>query len=221
MQRSHESYQDRDRRRARDRGEAQRARGRSFEEEEHPRDDRGRFVDDDEDDDRQYRRSQFGDRESSPYHEERGAHRGGQWEPERDDRGRFTGSYAGEYGESGDQRGRSAESSRQESGRSQRRGPHAGKGPKGFQRSEQRILEDVNEALSQHGDLDASDIEVKWESGGVVVLLGTVESRQAKRAAEECVEDLPGVKDVRNELRVQQQASSESSQREGQRPTHH
>lgn len=91
------------------------------------------------------------------------------------------------------------------------RGPHFGKGPKGYQRSEQRVLEDVNDALERHPEIDASEITVACENG-VIVLRGTVESRHAKRLAEECVEDLSGVKDVRNELRTQA-AGAESGQR--------
>ena len=81
-------------------------------------------------------------------------------------------------------------------------GQHRGKGPKGYQRSDDRIREDVSEALSQDGDIDASEIEVTIQ-GGVVTLSGTVDSREAKRAAEDLAEDCPGVKDVQNNIRVQ------------------
>lgn len=81
-------------------------------------------------------------------------------------------------------------------------GPFAGRGPKGYRRSDERVLEEVNQALEDHPDIDASNIEVSCQSGEIV-LRGTVDDRRTKRLAEECVEDLPGVKDVRNELRVQ------------------
>jgi len=80
-------------------------------------------------------------------------------------------------------------------------GPHAGRGPRGYQRSDERIREDVYECLTQHGHIDASGIEADV-SGGVVTLRGTVESRQMRRLAEEAVEEISGVKDVRNELRA-------------------
>jgi hypothetical protein len=80
---------------------------------------------------------------------------------------------------------------------------HAGKGPKGYRRADDRILEDVNQALERHPRVDASEIEVSCQSGEIT-LRGSVDSREAKRLAEQCIEDLPGVKDVRNELRVQQ-----------------
>jgi osmotically-inducible protein OsmY len=94
---------------------------------------------------------------------------------------------------------------------SERRGMHAGRGPKGYRRSDERITEDVNEALSQHPDLDASEIEVKVQNGEVT-LSGTVEERQYKRMAEDVVERCSGVQDVRNEIRVQ--GSESSSRRE-------
>ena len=81
------------------------------------------------------------------------------------------------------------------------RGPHAGKGPKGYRRSDERIAEDVNQALADDPELDATEIEVSAKDGEVT-LRGTVSDRQSKRRAEECVEHLPGVQDVRNELRT-------------------
>lgn len=81
-------------------------------------------------------------------------------------------------------------------------GSFVGRGPSGYQRSTERILEDANEALTWAGDVDASDIEVSVD-GGEVTLDGVVDSRRAKRAAEEAVEDVRGVRDVHNRLRVQ------------------
>lgn len=86
-------------------------------------------------------------------------------------------------------------------GSSWTQGAHAGKGPKGYQRSEERIREDVNDALEAHGHIDASDIEVEV-SEGLVTLSGSVDSRQAKRIAEQAVETVRGVKDINNELRI-------------------
>jgi osmotically-inducible protein OsmY len=80
-------------------------------------------------------------------------------------------------------------------------GPHRGKGPKGYTRSDQRITEDVNEKLYHDSFIDASNIEVTV-SDGDVTLSGTVDSREAKRRAEDIAEELPGVKDVTNQLKV-------------------
>jgi hypothetical protein len=90
-------------------------------------------------------------------------------------------------------------------------GPHAGRGPRGYQRSGQRIEEDVCERLSQHGQLDASDIQVKVENGEVT-LTGTVGSRQEKRMAEDALDTVPGIRDVHNQLRVQQDPSQPRGQ---------
>ena len=80
-------------------------------------------------------------------------------------------------------------------------GPYHGKGPKGYRRSDERILEDVNEALQDCGALDASEIEVSC-TNGEVVLKGSVQDRRAKRIADEIAEEQPGVADVRNEIRI-------------------
>jgi osmotically-inducible protein OsmY len=85
--------------------------------------------------------------------------------------------------------------------RPQRHGPHAGKGPVGFQRSDERIRELVCEALTDDGEIDATRIEVSVK-GGEVTLTGGIEDRRMKRLAEDCVEPVPGVKDVHNQLRI-------------------
>lgn len=91
-------------------------------------------------------------------------------------------------------------------------GPYAGRGPRGYQRSDARIEEDICERFTRHGQLDASDIEV-MVANGEVTMTGTVESRQAKRLAEDILDSISGVKDVHNQLRVQQgNAQAEWSQ---------
>jgi hypothetical protein len=89
-------------------------------------------------------------------------------------------------------------------------GSYAGKGPKGYRRSDERIEEDVNEALSQNPEIDATDIEVKVNNGEVT-LSGTVSERQFKRIAEDVAERCSGVQDVRNEIRVQRESDSGTS----------
>ena len=42
-------------------------------------------------------------------------------------------------------------------------GPESGKGPKGYRRSDTRLLEDVCERLTKHGQLNASGIKVSCE----------------------------------------------------------
>lgn len=76
-----------------------------------------------------------------------------------------------------------------------------GKGPKGWKRSDERIKEEVSEALYRDYHVDASEIEIEVKEG-VVTLSGTVENREAKRSAEECIENLSGVQDVHNRIRI-------------------
>jgi hypothetical protein len=76
---------------------------------------------------------------------------------------------------------------------------HAGKGPKGYRRPDERIWEDVCEALLNHPEIDASEIEVEVKDG-IVIFKGKVESRLIKRMAEDLVEDIAGVTDVQNDL---------------------
>ncbi len=91
-------------------------------------------------------------------------------------------------------------------------GGHRGKGPKGYTRSDERIKEDINEKLWFDDDLDASNIEVEVRNGEVT-LAGTVEDRYTKRAAEDLVEGLSGVKHVQNNLRVDSSSSAFTSDR--------
>ncbi|HET7549867.1 MAG TPA: BON domain-containing protein [Gemmatimonadaceae bacterium] len=81
-------------------------------------------------------------------------------------------------------------------------GGFAGRGPKGYTRSDARIEEDVNEMLTRDPELDASDIEVRV-SGGVVELSGRVADRWAKRRAYYDAERCPGVRDVRSTLELE------------------
>lgn len=78
---------------------------------------------------------------------------------------------------------------------------HRGRGPKGYQRSDERIREDVCERLERDHHVDASDIEVRVEAA-VVILSGTVDDRATKRRAEDIAESIGGVHDVQNHLHV-------------------
>jgi hypothetical protein len=76
-----------------------------------------------------------------------------------------------------------------------------GRGPKGYQRSDQRIREDVCDRLTDDAHIDASDIEVTV-ADGEVTLSGTLRSRNAKRRSAYIAEQVRGVKDVHNLIRV-------------------
>jgi hypothetical protein len=78
---------------------------------------------------------------------------------------------------------------------------HSGKGPAGYHRSDARIAEDINDALLVNDDVDAAGISVSV-NGGVVTLSGYTLTRSEKRLAEDLAEFVPGVVDVKNELRI-------------------
>jgi HSP20 family molecular chaperone IbpA len=86
------------------------------------------------------------------------------------------------------------------------RGRFAGRGPKNWRRSDERIREDVNERLTEHPDVDATDIEVEVKNGEVT-LTGRVDDRASKRIAEYISESVSGVKDVHNQLRIELQTT--------------
>jgi BON domain-containing protein len=93
-------------------------------------------------------------------------------------------------------------------------GPHYGRGPRNYQRSDDRIREDVCERLSQHSYLDPSDVEIRVQNGEVT-LQGHVEDRWAKRTVEEIAEGVSGVKEVHNHLRITQSPGGQEGEREG------
>jgi hypothetical protein len=80
-------------------------------------------------------------------------------------------------------------------------GSHQGRGPKDYQRPDERISDEVHQRLTDDPWVDASQINCKVEKGEVT-LTGFVENREAKHRAERCVEDIPGVSHVQNDLRV-------------------
>ena len=83
---------------------------------------------------------------------------------------------------------------------------YAGVGPRGYQRSDERVREDVCDRLERDARIDASNIEVEVQNG-MVTLKGNVDDRRFKRQAEEAIEHLAGVKDVQNQIRVEKRQS--------------
>ena len=83
-----------------------------------------------------------------------------------------------------------------------------GRAPRGYQRSDERIKEDICDRLMQSW-IDAENVELHV-SMGEVVLQGSVDDRPAKRAIEDLVEQVLGVKDVQNQIRVQRAGSQPS-----------
>lgn len=127
--------------------------------------------------------------------------------------GRYGGGYGGEgryerdrdEDERGGFMGRVGEGIRRFFGGEQDdRGPHYGKGPRGYRRSDERIREDVCERLSDSPWVDASEVDVRVQDAEVT-LTGTVQDRREKRMMEDIVERIPGVKDVHNQIRVERE----------------
>lgn len=86
-----------------------------------------------------------------------------------------------------------------------------GRGPRNYQRSDDRIREDVCDRLSDDDHVDASDIEVSV-SDREVTLSGEVDSKQAKRHAEDCADSVSGVEHVQNNLRVKKRGGNDDSE---------
>jgi hypothetical protein len=163
-------------------------------------------------------------RSGSQYGSGRGSDWGGRdWQREQWDMGDrnpsqgFTGGYGGAFGrsyaEAGDRMNGPAGSGGYGSGQSREWSgwsgdvsrdasrSFAGRGPRNYRRSDQRLEEEVNEALMRHHEIDASDVEVRVENGEVT-LSGEVEDRRAKRLAEDVAEQVMGVRDVHNHLKA-------------------
>jgi osmotically-inducible protein OsmY len=135
-------------------------------------------------------RSSYEERYSEPYY--RGGAR------DREERGiwdRASDEVRSWFGDEEAERRRRIDEMRSES--------YAGRGPRNYRRSDERIREDINDRLTDDYYLDATDIEVSVNDC-VVTLTGRVDSRSDKRRAEDLAESISGVMDVSNQLRVGQ-----------------
>lgn len=81
-------------------------------------------------------------------------------------------------------------------------GRYAGRGPKGYQRSDERLRDEVCDRLTADPDIDASEITVTVQDCEVT-FEGTIPNRSMKRGAEECAEEVSGVRQVHNRLRIE------------------
>lgn len=81
------------------------------------------------------------------------------------------------------------------------RGNFSGVGPRNYRRDDETITQDVCELLARHPAIDASDVEVNVRQGEVT-LRGTVIDRNMKLLSERILDRVPGVVDIRNEIRV-------------------
>lgn len=138
-----------------------------------------------------------------------GQYAGGQYGGGQSSGGQFgqqgygTSQWSGGRGQGGSQFGGSSFGSSQYgggtgtmSGRNRRNRPM----PKNYTRSDQRICEDVCDQI-MNSDIDCSDVEVDVKDGKVV-LTGTVHERWMRHEIEDTADNVPGVKDVENQIRV-------------------
>ena len=66
---------------------------------------------------------------------------------------------------------------------------------------DQRITDDINDVLTDDPYVDASDIEVAVTKGDVTIT-GMVDSKGLKRRVEDLVEEVSGVRNVENRLKL-------------------
>lgn len=76
-----------------------------------------------------------------------------------------------------------------------------GAGPRGLQRSDERIRAEIEELLSGHGGVDARNFRVEVIDG-TVTLSGNVHSQREKQTAEGIAGNVLGVQQVDNRLSV-------------------
>ncbi len=74
-------------------------------------------------------------------------------------------------------------------------------GPKGYQRSDARIREDLCDRLMRARHIDSSEVTVEV-ANGKVILDGTVPQRGMKHAIEDMADACLGVQDIDNRIRV-------------------
>ena len=91
-----------------------------------------------------------------------------------------------------------------------RPGPYRGRGPRNYRRSSERIEEDVNERLTAHGWLDATNLQVEVEDD-IVTLRGEVEDYRDKRLAEDIAYNVSGVHDINNRISVRRREQDEET----------
>ena len=85
-----------------------------------------------------------------------------------------------------------------------------GRGPKGYRRSDERILEDIYEHLLSTHHLDTSDVRIEVHDG-TATLTGTVPERRMKHAIEDLIHGLRDVREIENRLRVPAQRGERQS----------
>lgn len=99
-------------------------------------------------------------------------------------------------------------------------GRFTGRGPKGYTRKDDSICDEVCDILTRHGEVDASEIQVSVMNAEVT-LSGNVDDRRQRHLAEESIENISGVKNINNQLRVGNKPAYEAERREREEETQH
>ena len=86
-------------------------------------------------------------------------------------------------------------------------GPFSGVGPRNYAKTDQRVLDEVCELLTRHGELDVRNVDVHCHNG-VIRLEGHVPTRAIRREIEAAVESIFGVNDVEDHLTIEPAAAS-------------
>ena len=97
------------------------------------------------------------------------------------------------------------------SGRQGYGGGFRGRGPKDYQRSDERIRDEIADRMTDDDYLDASELMIQVKQGEVT-LIGTVTTREQKRRAEDLAESISGVREVSNNIRVARETGLDLNQ---------
>ena len=77
------------------------------------------------------------------------------------------------------------------------------RGPRNYKRSDERISDDIHERFDRHPRIDSREVTIEVNDGDVT-LKGQVHTRLEKRMIEEMAEDVFGVRNVQNLVRLQE-----------------
>jgi hypothetical protein len=80
-------------------------------------------------------------------------------------------------------------------------GPFAGVPPRGYARTDTRVLEDVCDLLTVHGELDVRQVDVHCRNG-VIRIEGHVPDERTRRLVEDVAREVLGVTGVENHLEL-------------------
>ncbi len=92
-----------------------------------------------------------------------------------------------------------------------------GQGPKGYRRSDERVRDEVCERIARSG-INAMEVEVAVEKGEVT-LSGYAQSREDKRMLEDVAEDVFGVDEVHNHVRIRREQGAGTTMAASSAPT--